>query len=269
MRKKMVLWAKENRHCTLRRACRVFSLQRSTWCYEKKIKPDDSQIKTLLIELSQNHKRWGFKLIFKSLRQKGYQWNHKKVYRVYCELNLNIRVKPKKRLKPRTPIVLKVPTKMNKSWSMDFMHDSLANGKTFRTLNIIDDYNRESLVIDADFSMPASRVIRTLEQTASWRGFPSNIRVDNGPEFISKIFLNWAKEKDIKINHIQPGKPAQNAYIERFNRTYREEILNQHWFEDIYQVRILTEKWMEIYNKERPHSALNYKTPWSFIENKV
>lgn len=152
---------------------------------------------------------------------KGYGWNHKRVYRIYRELELNLRIKPRRRIKRDRPDELSVPTAINQVWSMDFMSDSLANGAKFRTFNVMDDYNREGLAIEVDQSLPSSRVIRALKQVIEWRGKPAALRCDNGPEYISGEMVNWANQHQITLIYIQPGKPTQNAYIERFNRTAR------------------------------------------------
>lgn len=217
------------------------------------------------MRLADSHKRWGFGLMFRWLRRQGYTWNHKRVYKIYCELALNLRIKPKKRLPARTPVPLHQPAMPNSFWSMDFMSDALACGRKFRTLNVLDDFNRESLAIEVDYSLPAERVVRVLEQVALTRGYPTFIRVDNGPELISQRLLEWAEQHGVTINHIQPGKPAQNGYIERFNRTYREDVLNQYWFSDLEEVRGITYEWMDMYNGQRPHSSLGDKTPWEFM----
>ena len=144
------------------------------------------------------------------------------------------------------------------------MSDSLSNGRTFRTLNVIDDYNREALWIEVDTSLPAERVVRVLEQLLSWRRRPARIRMDNGPELISKRLESWASEQHIDLLHIQPGKPAQNAYIERFNRTFREDVLDAYLFDDLEEVRNITERWLEVYNTIRPHEALKGISPRQF-----
>lgn len=146
------------------------------------------------------------------------------------------------------------------------MSDALSNSRTFRTLNVIDDYNREALWIEVDTSIPAERVVRVLEQLIDWRGKPASIRMDNGPELISHRLESWAKEKHIELLHIQPGKPAQNAYIERFNRTYREEVLDAYLFDDLQEVRYITEHWLEEYNTIRPHEALQGLPPRQFAQ---
>ena len=161
---------------------------------------------------------------------KGYAWNHKRVYRIYRELELNLRIKPRRRIKRGYPGELAVPTARNQVWSMDFMGDQLASGKSLRTFNVLDDYNREGLGIDVDLSLPAQRVIRALDQIIEWRGEPAALRCDNGPEYISQALVEWANRKRITLIYIQPGKPTQNAYIERFNRTARHEWLDLHEF---------------------------------------
>lgn len=161
---------------------------------------------------------------------KNFSWNHKRVYRIYRELALNLRIKPRRRLVRDRPEPLAVPHAINEVWSMDFMHDQLEDGRSFRLFNVIDDFNREALGIEVDFSLPSERVIRALKQIISWRGKPVAIRSDNGPEYISAVIQGWAKDMGIRLDYIQPGNPQQNAYVERFNRTVRYEWLAQyHW----------------------------------------
>ncbi len=255
----------ESWSCSQRRICNLYGVNRSTVRRKTTVTDVSREITELLMRLADSHKRWGFGLMFRWLRRQGYTWNHKRVYRIYCELALNLRIKPKKRLPARTPVPLHQPISPNSFWSMDFMSDALACGRKFRTLNVLDDFNRESLAIEVDYSLPAERVIRVLEQVALVRGYPEFIRVDNGPELISQRLLEWAEENDVTINHIQPGKPAQNGYIERFIRTYREDVLDQYWFSDLDEVRDITCEWMDMYNGQRPHSSLGNKTPWEFM----
>ena len=179
---------------------------------------------------------------------------------------LHLKRKPKKRLPARVARTLVVPLQANQTWSLDFMSDSLSNGRAFRTLNVIDDFNREALWIEVDTSLPAERVVRVLEQLLDWRGKPTHIRMDNGPELISQRLKSWAQEKHIELLHIQPGKPAQNAYIERFNRTYREDVLDAYLFDDLQEVRNITERWLEDYNTIRPHDALQGLPPRQFAQ---
>ncbi len=180
-------------------------------------------------------------------------------------MKLNIRRRAKKRIPARVKQALFQPKAINQVWSIDFMHDSLWDGRKYRLLNIIDDYNREVLAIEADISLPTMRVIRVLERLKSTRGLPEMIRVDNGPEFISYKLDNWCKEHKITIAFIQPGKPTQNAYVERFNGNLRRELLNAYVFKTLSEVREKVEEWMSDYNEMRPHKALNYKTPMELL----
>lgn len=191
----------------------------------------------------------------------GYTWNHKRVYRVYTELKLNLRRKAKKRLPSRNPEPLTLPAATGKTWSMDFMSDSLHNKVRFRTFNVIDDFNREVLGIDIGTGMPAKRVTRYLDYLGESHGYPDKIRCDNGPEFTSHTFIQWAQAHDITVDYIEPGCPYQNAYIERFNRTYRNEVLDLYIFTNLKEVADITENWIETYNTERPHDSLNDMTP--------
>lgn len=191
-------------------------------------------------------------------------WNHKRISRVYRELELNLTRRARKRLPKRAGQPLTVPQAVNQCWSMDFMRDCLANGHVIRTLNIIDDYNREALTIEVGVSLPAKRVIAVLETLIAWRGAPLHIRTDNGPEFISRALESWARMHQIEVIHIQPGKPAQNGYIERFNRTYREEVLDANLFDTLTEAREITAQWIKEYNTKRPHDALSGLTPCQY-----
>ncbi len=248
-----------------RRSCELFGISRASYRYRAKPKEDDT-IKKHLSQLAKDHIRWGFNKMFQFLKSQGHAWNHKRVYRVYCELALNLRKKPKRRFPKRNPEVLIQPLYSNICWSMDFMRDSLVTGGVYRTLNIIDDFNREILGIEIDRSLPAERVTRKLDHIAEWRGYPKQIRVDNGPEFISHKLSEWAEAHKVDLDFIKPGKPAQNAYIERFNRTYREDVLNLYLFSDLDEVRDRTTRWMYEYNRERPHESLGNKTPHQFLK---
>ncbi len=237
-------------------------ISQTCYRYDKKLSNDNDLIAKLLLELTGRHRNWGFKLCFLHLRNvQGYKWNHKRIYRIYKELELNLRIKPKKRLEREKPKPLSVPQTINESWSMDFMHDQLSDGRNYRLFNVIDDFNREGLDIEADISLPASRVIRSLERIIEWRGKPKSIRCDNGPEYISKLLGNWAKKQGIELEFIQPGNPQQNAYVERYNRTVRYDLLNQDIYTEIEEVQNATTKWLWTYNNERPNMALGGVTP--------
>jgi putative transposase len=189
------------------------------------------------------------------------QWNHKRIYRVYKLLKLNRKRKGKRRLPSRVKQPLVKQEQINQSWSMDFMSDSMVGGRRFRTFNLIDDCTREVLAIEIDTSLSSKRIIRTLERVILDRGKPNIIRTDNGPEFTSKDLELWARDHEIQIQFIQPGRPMQNGYIERFNRIYRESILDAYLFFELDQVRTLTEEWMDEYNLRRPHESLGNLTP--------
>ncbi|KQX16432.1 integrase [Ensifer sp. Root423] len=243
-------------------ACRTFGVSETCYRYSAKLNDENEQIADLLIGLTRAKKSWGFGLCFLYLRNvRGHRWNHKRVYRIYRELELNLRIKPRKRLRREKPDALAVPEKPNLVWSMDFMADRLEDGRQFRLLNVLDDFNREVLGIEVDFSLPAERVIRSLNQIIEWRGKPMAIRVDNGPEYVSGKLMEWAEKQGIALSHIQPGKPQQNAYVERYNRTVRHEWLDQHIIESIEEAQEFATQWLWTYNNERPNMGIGGITP--------
>ena len=248
---------RQNKTIGIKLVCEVCSISKSTYYYKPKLSDENVFIADYLLRLTQAHKRWGFKLCYLYLRNvKGYKFNHKRVYRIYRELELNLRIKPRRRTKRDKPEALSVPSAINQTWSMDFMSDSLTDDRLIRSFNVVDDYNREGLNIDVDLSMPARRVIQSLERLVKWRGKPKAIRCDNGPEYISQALRDWTQSTGIEIKYIQPGKPTQNAYIERFNRTVRQECLDLHLFDSVEQAQNLTTQWLWVYNNERPHFAI-------------
>ena len=236
------------------------NLTRTSYQYKPRLK-DDQQIIKLLGELVEKHPSIGFWKCYHRLRRQGYKWNHKRVYRIYTQMKLNIRRRAKKRLPARVKQALFQPERINQVWSLDFMSDSLWNGKRYRLLNVIDDYNREVLAVEADTSLHALRVIRELDRLILTRGKPDMIRTDNGPEFISSKLDNWCKDNKIQLVFIQPGKPMQNGYIERLNGSLRRELLNAYVFRTINEVKMQVDEWMHDYNFYRPHDALKNKTP--------
>lgn len=238
-------------------ACRTFGVSETCYRYSPKLDSENELIADLLLGLTRAHRTWGFGLCFLYLRNvQGHGWNHKRVYRIYREMELNLRIKPRKRLKREKPEELSVPKEPNVTWSMDFMADRLADGRQFRLLNVLDDFNREGLGIEIDFSLPSERVVRALNQIIEWRGQPFAIRVDNGPEYVSATLSEWAAAKGIALNHIQPGKPQQNAFVERYNRTVRHEWLDAYLFETIEEVQETATKWLWTYNHQRPNMAI-------------
>lgn len=265
--KERVDYIRTTHEVSLKRACKIVSLSRSVYYY-RSIK-NDAPVIEKLEELSIKYPQRGCDKFTAMLRNEGYIWNYKRIRRVYCLMNLNIRRKVKRRIPARVKEPLTLPDSLNGSWSMDFMSDSLVTGRKIRVLNVIDDFNREALCIDVQTSMPSVYVIRVLEDLLDWRGKPSQIRVDNGPEFISSVFVDWCADKGIRVQYIQPGKPMQNGFIERFNRSYREEVLDAFLFYDLNQVRVLSQEWMDDYNHKRPHESLNDMTPVKFMQTKL
>jgi len=239
-------------------------LSRTVYRYQAKPR-DDGPIIELLAKLAERYPRYGFGKLFQLIRRDGHKWNHKRVYRVYCGLKMNFRRKGKRRLPSRNPQPLVVPDYANDCWSVDFMSDVLYSGQRFRTFNVVDDYNRECLAIEVDTNLPAERVIRVLNRISAWRGYPLKLRLDNGPELISLALAEWAEDHRVELEFIQPGKPMQNSYVERFNRTYREEVLDLYVFSRLSEVRKITDDWIEQYNQERPHEALNNLTPVEYL----
>src|SRR5690625_1977681 len=208
---------------SIRIACEAFGISQSCYYYEPKLKGENDMIASWLLKLTYAHKNWGFGLCFLYLRNvKGFKWNHKRVYRIYRELELNLRIKPRRRLVREKP---------------------------------------EPLGIEVDHALPSERVTRTLDQIIEWRGKPACIRLDNGPELISSQMLQWAKHRGITLLHIQPGKPQQNAYDERYNRTVRYDWLAQNLYDDLEQVQQDATRWLWIYNNERPNTAIGGITP--------
>ena len=205
------------------------------------------------------HGGWPVLPVLRNVQGRG--WNHKRIYRICREWGLNLRIKPSKRLKRDKPNALSVPEHPNLASSIDFMSDRLGDGRAFHLLNVLDDFNREGLGIEVDFSLPAERVIRSLDRIIEWRGKPGAIRVDNGPEYISAKLKGWAEKQNISLQHIQPGQPQQNAHIERYNRTVRHEWLDQHIIESIEEAQDFATQWLWTYNNDRPNVGTGGITP--------
>ena len=249
---------------SIRRACSALRLSRTVFAYQPSPR-DDMPLVTALLDLAERYPRYGFAKYFVLLRRAGYTCNHKRVHRVYRQLCLHLRRKGKRRLPSRAPVRLEVQTAMNKCWSMDFMSDSLMSGQRFRTFNVLDDFSREILAIEIDTNLPSARIIRVLDRLAAWRGYPAKLRMDNGPEFVSVQLAEWAEKHSVELEFTQPGKPTQNSYVERFNRTFREEVLNFYVFSRLSEVREITENWIVEYNEQRPHQSLGDLTPEEFV----
>ena len=243
-----------------RQACKAVHLSSSTHRYRRKDGKDE-EIILRLHELVEKHPSIGFWQSYFRLRRMGNTWNHKRVYRVYTALKLNIRRRRKRRIPARIKQALFKPEHPNLVWSLDFMADSLWDGRAYRLLNIVDDFNREVLHVEVDTSLPTLRLIRCLEMLEVIRGLPTMIRVDNGPELISAALDAWCKDHGITLIFIQPGKPMQNGYVERCNGSIRRELLNAYVFRTLEEVRQQAEIWRTDYNEHRPHESLGYVPP--------
>lgn len=249
------------------RACKVIDLDRSMYYYAS-VK-DDSEVEAKLRWYAEHRPMRGFPKYYQWIRREGLIWNHKRIRRVYLKLGMSRRKKYKRRIPNPAKQALLQPLRPNLTWSIDFMHDTLENGRKFRTLNIIDDYNREALAIEVSYSFPAETVISKVKEVIEWRGTPEEIRSDNGTEFIAKAFEGFCSNSGIKHVKIQKGKPNQNGYIERFNRSFREEVLDANIFENLNQVKELTETFCEEYNTIYPHESLGNKTPLEFLKQRI
>lgn len=254
---------------SLRGCCKSLGVSRSYYAY-KPAPRDDKEVIQALSELAEKKPTRGFSKLFAMLRLQGKVWNHKRVWRVYCLMGLNKRRKRYKRRLPGKIQCVAQPLAANYCWSMDFMRDTLYSGRVFRLFNVIDDYNREALATEVDINLPAGRVTRVLDRIADERGcYPERIRADNGPEFCAAVMADWAAEHGVVLDFIQPGKPTQNSYIERFNRTLREEVLDLYIFNSLSEVRDLTEDFIREYNAARPHESLGNLPPDAFAAQRA
>ena len=215
--------------------------------------------------LGEQYPRYGYLLLHAMLRAEGLVKNRKRTYRLYTQLGLQVRTKRRKKLiRPRIP--LSAPSRVNERWSIDFIHDQLADGRRIRVLNIVDDYSRVCIGQLVDLSISGARMVRHFEGLAVTRGLPQHLVLDNGPEMTSKAMFFWSQSKRVKLCFIQPGKPTQNAFVESFNGRFRDGCLNLHWFRDLADARRTIDAWREHYNAVRPHSSLGYRPPALFEE---
>lgn len=248
-----------------RRACRVVKLHRSVARYQSESQRNDEALKRRMQELAQRYPRYGYLMLHQFLRQEGLVVNRKRTYRIYCELGLQVRTKRRKKLtRPRVPML--VPSRPNERWSVDFMSDQLANGRRFRILNIVDDYSRQCVGQIVDISISGQRLARYLEQLALSRPLPKVLVCDNGSELTSKAMFFWSQQSGTRLHFIQPGKPMQNAFVESFNGTFRDNCLNEHWFSDLTDAKQIIDAWRHHYNHVRPHSSLGYMSPEKYAK---
>jgi putative transposase len=247
------------------RACGLISLSRSSYAYQGTKRPDEG-LRRRLVGLAGQRPRYGYRRLHVLVRRDGWAVNHKRVYRIYREEGLAVRRRRRKRIAAGARRPMTMPSRINERWSMDFTADTLADGRAFRTLNIVDDFSRECLAIEVDTSLPGLRVARVLDRLAAGRGLPVMIVIDNGPEFAGKALDAWAYRRGVQLQFIRPGKPIENAFIESFNGKFRDECLNEHWFTGLEDARLTIEGWRRDYNHVRPHSSLGGSTPAGFAE---
>lgn len=247
------------------KACRIVGLSR-TALYRPRVDwlARDKEVIDAINGVITRRPRWGFWKCYGRIRLDGHPFNHKRVHRVYCDMKLNMKRRTKKRVvtRPRQP--LDCPQEINDTWALDFMRDTLYDGRPFRTLNVIDEGNREALRIEVGRSISAIRVVRVLNELLEVYGKPKYLRLDNGPELTAEVFTDWAEDHGIELRFIQPGKPNQNAFIERFNKSFRDEVLDANLFNTLSEAQEAAEIWLEDYNEYRPHESLGDLPPAVF-----
>ena len=242
-----------------RRACGLVGVGRSSCRYRQK--PDgDGKLRERLMELAYERPRFGYRRLGVLLAREDTHINHKRLFRVYRAAGLSVKRNRRKKL-VRIGVSQPVLSAPNEEWSLDFLCDALATGRTVRVLSIVDNFTRECLALEADTSFASQRVTRVLDDVISRRGSPKALRMDNGPELTSRHFLAWCMDRKIAMHHIQPGKPMQNSHIESFNGRLRDECLNANWFRNLFEARHKIAFWRDDYNSARPHSSLAYRTP--------
>ena len=250
----------------MRRACELARISRAT-AYYRSCKRDRGELRVRLRDLAAVRVSYGYRRLHVLLRREGWRVNHKLVYRIYKEEGLEVRTKKRRKRISALRVVLPAATSPNERWSMDFMSDSLHDGRRFRVLTIVDHFTRESPAIEVGSSLTGKRVVDVLERLARSHGVPQVITTDNGTEFTSRAVDEWAHRSGVKLDFIRPGKPVENAYIESFNGRLRRECLDESWFLSIEDAKIRIEEWRRDYNERRPHSSLGDDTPRGFAED--
>jgi putative transposase len=259
----MVAAAMARHQLSQRRACGLIGITRRAYRF-KAGKDRNQELRQRLRELAEEKRRWGCPLLYQLLRREGFKVNHKRVERLYREEGLSLSRRRRRKHLSHVRVASEPPDGANQTWAVDFVHDTLANGRWFRVLTIIDQWSRESPALEADFSLTGERVAMVFSRLSETRGLPAVIQSDNGSEFISRHLDQWAYEHGVRLQFIEPGKPIQNAFIESFNGRFREECLNEHVFVSLADARRKIEQWRIVYNQERPHSSLGYLTPHEF-----
>lgn len=248
-----------------RRTLKIVNLNRSTSQYKPESNNDD-ELRERMKELAHTYKRFGSPRLHVLLRKEGLVINHKRTERIYREEGLSLKRRTRKKRISPIRVVMPPASRSNEVWSMDFLSDACANGRRFRILTIIDDFNKLSLGIFVHTSVPGKKVTEFIDQISLFHGYPERIRVDNGPEFTGTIFHHWAEKRNIRIEHTCPGRPIDNAFIESFNGKLRDECLNEYWFLNLKDAQERIETWRHFYNEERPHSSLGNMTPNAFVK---
>lgn len=262
-RKEASRYLAETHSVSERRACRVVGCARATKRYASRMTPQ-SELVERMRSVAADRPRFGYRRVHVMLVREGFRVGQRRVRRLYKLDGLAVRRRKRKRLGVVTRVPLIVAAAPNERWSMDFVHDQLADGRRFRTFNVVDDFTREALAIEVSPSLPAAYVTRVLDRVVFERGLPKQISIDNGTEFTSIAFDQWAHRNSVALRYITPGKPVENAYIESFNGKLRDECLNQEWFGSMAHAREVIEAWRCDYNEVRPHSSLANQTPSEF-----
>ena len=253
-------------HLSERRACRLVGLSRDSYRNPPVVDEATQRLSAKIVEIAQVRRRFGYRRIHDLLRPEFPGVNHKRVYRLYSQAQLAVRKRKKARRAASERVPLTVATRVNEVWSMDFVSDSLANGRRIKSLTVADDFTHECVDIAVDYGISGQYVTRLLDRAALFRGYPAAVRTDNGPEFTCRAFIAWAQAHGVRHILIQPGRPMQNGYIESFNGKLRDECLNEHWFQTLSQARSEIAIWRQDYNEVRPHSSLGRIPPAEFAQ---
>lgn len=253
-------------HLSERRACRLVGLSRDSYRNPPMVDEATQQLSAKIVEIAQVRRRFGYRRIHDLLRRQFPGVDHKRVYRLYSQAQLAVSKRKKVRRAASERVPLTVASRVNEVWSMDFVSDSLANGRRIKCLTVADDFTHECVDIAVDYGISAQYVTRLLDRAAIFRGYPAAVRTDNGPEFTCRAFIAWAQAHDVRHILIQPGRPMQNGYIESFNGKFRDECLNEHWFQTLMQARSEIATWRQDYNEVRPHSSLGRIPPAEFAQ---
>ena len=262
-RKEAAAYLVEQYEVSERRACRASLCARSTRRYVSRRLVDERLVERMRA-IAYERPRFGYRRVHVMLSREGFTLSRGRLQRLYRREGLTVRRRRRKRVAMTTRVAMSPASRPNERWSMDFVHDQISDGRRFRAFNVVDDFTREALAIEVGASLPAAHVTRVLDMLVRTRGAPKAISVDNGTEFTSLLFDQWAHRHGVHVQFIRPGKPTENAYIESFNGKFRDECLNQEWFNSLAAARSTIEEWRTDYNTVRPHSALGNRAPSEF-----